>query len=192
MIHESIDFIFLILLITNFKDTSYTYFKIPLKYDENHDVYFMTKELCNGYLDIIHFLGITISNNENMKKMVMDKYKIENEKLPLKVSVIKDRLCPICHNSLPKKSLSNVYNLETVYIKVFYCKNCNQYYISKNDYDKNKELYLNYICLFDYLFISSQMSAKPYFIGSTGILLRLDAEPLILRYLWTHEHTSSL
>ena len=29
----------------------------------------------------------------------------------------------------------------------------------------------NYICLFDYLFISSQMSAKPYFIGSTGILL---------------------
>ena len=30
---------------------------------------------------------------------------------------------------------------------------------------------LNYICLFDYLFISSQMSAKPYFIGSTGILL---------------------
>ena len=31
--------------------------------------------------------------------------------------------------------------------------------------------FLNYICLFDYLFISSQMSAKPYFIGSTGILL---------------------
>ena len=29
---------------------------------------------------------------------------------------------------------------------------------------------INYICLFDYLFISSQMSAKPYFIGSTGIL----------------------
>ena len=34
-----------------------------------------------------------------------------------------------------------------------------------------KSLYINYICLFDYLFISSQMSAKPYFIGSTGILL---------------------
>lgn len=29
---------------------------------------------------------------------------------------------------------------------------------------------INYICLFDYLFISSQMSAKPYFMGSTGIL----------------------
>ena len=29
---------------------------------------------------------------------------------------------------------------------------------------------INYICLFNYLFISSQMSAKPYFIGSTGIL----------------------
>ncbi|MDU1825418.1 hypothetical protein [Clostridium sp.] len=35
----------------------------------------------------------------------------------------------------------------------------------------NKLVKLNYICLFDYLFISSQMSAKPYFIGSTGILL---------------------
>ena len=34
-----------------------------------------------------------------------------------------------------------------------------------------KNFRLNYICLFDYLFISSQMSAKPYFIGSTGILL---------------------
>lgn len=34
-----------------------------------------------------------------------------------------------------------------------------------------KKLHLNYICLFNYLFISSQMSAKPYFIGSTGILL---------------------
>ena len=34
-----------------------------------------------------------------------------------------------------------------------------------------KEFSENYICLFDYLFISSQMSAKPYFIGSTGILL---------------------
>ena len=33
------------------------------------------------------------------------------------------------------------------------------------------KIIINYICLFDYLFISSQMSAKPYFIGSTGILL---------------------
>ena len=37
--------------------------------------------------------------------------------------------------------------------------------------DKCLEFKENYICLFDYLFISSQMSAKPYFIGSTGILL---------------------
>ena len=35
----------------------------------------------------------------------------------------------------------------------------------------DKVLSGNHICLFDYLFISSQMSAKPYFIGSTGILL---------------------
>jgi len=131
--------------ISNFIDTSYTYFKIPLKYDENHDVYFMIKELCNDYLDIINSLGITISSNKNMKKIVMDIYKIENDKLPIKVSVIKDRLCPICHNSLQKKSLSNIYNLEIINIKTLYCKNCNQYYISKNDYDKNKGLYLNNI-----------------------------------------------
>lgn len=37
--------------------------------------------------------------------------------------------------------------------------------------EARKNYELNYICLFDYLFISSQMSAKPYFIGSTGILL---------------------
>ena len=37
--------------------------------------------------------------------------------------------------------------------------------------ENSKDLFGNYICLFNYLFISSQMSAKPYFIGSTGILL---------------------
>ena len=37
--------------------------------------------------------------------------------------------------------------------------------------EMNEGIIANYICLFDYLFISSQMSAKPYFIGSTGILL---------------------
>lgn len=36
--------------------------------------------------------------------------------------------------------------------------------------DLHTEFIINYICLFDYLFISSQMSAKPYFMGSTGIL----------------------
>ena len=40
-----------------------------------------------------------------------------------------------------------------------------------NEEEMMSELTINYICLFDYLFISSQMSAKPYFIGSTGILL---------------------
>lgn len=60
--------------ISNFIDTGYTYFKIPLKYDENHDIYFMIKELCNDYLDIINSLGITISSNKNMKKMVMDRW----------------------------------------------------------------------------------------------------------------------
>ena len=38
-------------------------------------------------------------------------------------------------------------------------------------FEKIKIFIENYICLFNYLFISSQMSAKPYFIGSTGILL---------------------
>ena len=39
-----------------------------------------------------------------------------------------------------------------------------------SDIDLEEEIInVNYICLFDYLFISSQMSAKPYFIGSTGI-----------------------
>ena len=38
------------------------------------------------------------------------------------------------------------------------------------DYYFTNSLSRNYICLFDYLFISSQMSAKPYFMGSTGIL----------------------
>ena len=47
--------------------------------------------------------------------------------------------------------------------------------IENAKFDCERENYkwfsINYICLFDYLFISSQMSAKPYFIGSTGILL---------------------
>ena len=42
--------------------------------------------------------------------------------------------------------------------------------ISKLVFDAEEKFIINYICLFNYLFISSQMSAKPYFIGSTGIL----------------------
>jgi hypothetical protein len=45
------------------------------------------------------------------------------------------------------------------------------YFKNKMNNGNIEEFYGNYICLFDYLFISSQMSAKPYFIGSTGILL---------------------
>lgn len=44
------------------------------------------------------------------------------------------------------------------------------FFMNGKTYDA-KIVSTNYICLFDYLFISSQMSAKPYFIGSTGILL---------------------
>ncbi|MFR3577005.1 MAG: hypothetical protein ACLTU2_10735 [Mediterraneibacter gnavus] len=44
-------------------------------------------------------------------------------------------------------------------------------YDTEEDHYLEEYLYKNYICLFNYLFISSQMSAKPYFIGSTGILL---------------------
>lgn len=43
--------------------------------------------------------------------------------------------------------------------------------VKKIGFENYNDFKLNYICLFDYLFISSQMSAKPYFIGSTGILL---------------------
>ena len=42
--------------------------------------------------------------------------------------------------------------------------------LTSTKYQINKDIMVNYICLFDYLFISSQMSAKPYFMGSTGIL----------------------
>ena len=43
-------------------------------------------------------------------------------------------------------------------------------YVPSEGAESISEFILNYICLFNYLFISSQMSAKPYFIGSTGIL----------------------
>ena len=48
--------------------------------------------------------------------------------------------------------------------------NCAKW-ILKIGQGKDLTITRNYICLFNYLFISSQMSAKPYFIGSTGILL---------------------
>ena len=52
--------------------------------------------------------------------------------------------------------------------------NINEYYEFSSGEDllaSSLHFITNYICLFNYLFISSQMSAKPYFIGSTGILL---------------------
>lgn len=40
-----------------------------------------------------------------------------------------------------------------------------------DEMEKDNYFILNILHSLDYLFISSQMSAKPYFIGSTGILL---------------------
>jgi len=66
---------------------------------------------------------------------------------------------------------------ETVYFKVEWESEDEIFLYIESDNDKYSnekyfiKIYKNYICLFNYLFISSQMSAKPYFIGSTGILL---------------------
>ena len=61
-----------------------------------------------------------------------------------------------------KLRYNEYYDMQHIYDELYaQSKNGNNFY----------KFILNYICLFDYLFISSQMSAKPYFIGSTGILL---------------------
>ncbi len=52
-----------------------------------------------------------------------------------------------------------------------YIQLCSSSKLTSSQQKTCKEFHINYICLFNYLFISSQMSAKPYFIGSTGILL---------------------
>ena len=59
---------------------------------------------------------------------------------------------------------------ENIWIQVF-AKLSDKEDEKKRSIEEIYNLGLNYICLFNYLFISSQMSAKPYFIGSTGILL---------------------
>ena len=64
--------------------------------------------------------------------------------------------------------IRGVYQLPKDIREYFLDKIMGVFYDIENFY---KDFKINHICLFDYLFISSQMSAKPYFIGSTGILL---------------------
>ena len=69
-----------------------------------------------------------------------------------------------CFNYIPHKKYTNAdFNIEA------YKSNIDK---DNDGIDDQTDILnsLNYICLFNYLFISSQMSAKPYFIGSTGIL----------------------
>ena len=87
-----------------------------------------------------------------------------------------------CHYRINGESkLANIYRAYNEYdnacIQKGICNNCRKgcsqccndyFFISESEF--LQIFFLNYICLFNYLFISSQMSAKPYFIGSTGIL----------------------
>ena len=69
-----------------------------------------------------------------------------------------------CFNYIPHKKYTNAdFNIEA------YKSNIDK---DNDGIDDQTDILnnANYICLFNYLFISSQMSAKPYFIGSTGIL----------------------
>ena len=81
---------------------------------------------------------------------------------------------------IPYHSLDEIYDkVQREDIVLDYILQCNEIFKKFGvepyvpDYPEKLTKYLgrNYICLFNYLFISSQMSAKPYFIGSTGILL---------------------
>ena len=57
------------------------------------------------------------------------------------------------------------------FVKITELKPSHRTRVAASICEECKTVHRNHICLFDYLFISSQMSAKPYFIGSTGILL---------------------
>ena len=85
------------------------------------------------------------------------------------LKVVSDADCLICF------SCPCSYNVGDVLVEPLECLDTENIILcerTENIIEKMEgEFIINYICLFDYLFISSQMSAKPYFIGSTGILL---------------------
>ena len=79
-----------------------------------------------------------------------------------------------CNNSLKEQEKNEVPKYDKAKWKNIIDTTQSNYANMIKRLDKSQKMsnfVLNYICLFDYLFISSQMSAKPYFIGSTGILL---------------------
>ena len=85
---------------------------------------------------------------EDNKLYKQDDFKLPKRLIFLNTEIMNEHLCTIYHIMDAFDGLITDYS--SIYVD----------YFSKN-----------YICLFDYLFISSQMTAKPYFIGSTGILL---------------------
>lgn len=168
--------------IENFKNTKYTFFEIPTMFNSQNNVYFLSSKTANDYTQVFNILKIhlikhqTLSNivetfkrsnslnNKNLKKQKNNK----NENIdvfPIKASLIDGKVCYKCHQVLERKYPIFHDSSQDIKLRMYFCKKCQNYFILKDDFDKDKGFYIKSIkeiSYLDYLKSKNQQSSTGF------------------------------
>ena len=168
--------------ISFFKNSKYTLYEIPTMYDPLNNAYFLNSKIANDYTQVFNILKIHLIkhqtlnnivetfkrsnslNNKNLKKQKNNK----NENIdvfPIKASLIDGKVCYKCHQVLERKYPIFHESSQDIKLRMYFCKKCQNYFILKDDFDKDKGFYIKSIkeiSYLDYLKSKNQQSSTGF------------------------------
>ena len=168
--------------IENFKNTKYTYFEIPTMFNPQNNVYFLSSKTANDYAKVFNILKIQLIKHQTLSNIVetfkrsnsLNNLKLKKQKnnknenidvFPYKASIIDGKVCSKCHHVLERKYSIFHDSSQDINLRMYYCKICQNHFILKEDFDKDKELYtksIKEISYLDYLKSKNQQSSTGF------------------------------
>ena len=128
-------------------------YDIPARYDKKNKRYYITYRTYKNMDNLIKGLGIKVYNMNGVDITRIDygKSKIKEKKsgkskypLPLNVKITNSLTCIRCHSKMLCRTDFYDSKFNNIKIKLYYCYQCNQYYILREDFKNNKNKYSQY------------------------------------------------
>lgn len=159
--------------ISFFKNSKYTLYEIPIMYDPLNNAYFLNSKIASKYIQIFNNLKIHLIKNQTLANIVKTFKKTNSlnnkngnvDVFPYKASIIDGKVCYKCHQVLERKYPIFHESSQDIKLRMYFCKKCQNNFIWKDDFDKDKELYIKSIkeiSYFDYLKSKNQQSSTGF------------------------------
>lgn len=159
--------------IENFKNTKYTFFEIPTMFNPQNNVYFLSSKTANDYTQVFNILKIHLIKHQTLSNIVetfkrSNSLNNKNENIdvfPIKASLIDGKVCYKCHQVLERKYPIFHDSSQDIKLRMYFCKKCQNYFILKDDFDKDKGFYIKSIkeiSYLDYLKSKNQQSSTGF------------------------------